>query len=149
PPPARSLAARDRYPSTTFGVMAHFRQTLLDAQWYAQMRDFVCKHPDARGDLPYDRDLEDLQDVLAGRMPVIWEADGFDEIHRALDLAEEFKLRIAIVGGRDAFRLADRLKKTNVPVVLTLVMPKKPDEFKFDTARWLKDGTDQKRSGGS
>lgn len=149
PPPPRSLAARDRYPTTAFGVMAHFRQTLLDAQWYGQMREYVARHADARADLPYDRDLEVLQDVLAGRTPVMWEADGVDEIHRALDLAEEFGFRLILVGGREASRAAERIKRADVPVILTLTVPRRPSEPPFDPHRWRREGAEQSRIGRS
>jgi imidazolonepropionase-like amidohydrolase len=56
--------------------------------------------------------------VLAGRLPVLIEADSRDEIERAMNFAAELKLTYGIFGGRDAWKLADQLKKQNVPVVL-------------------------------
>jgi imidazolonepropionase-like amidohydrolase len=134
PPTPRSLSARDRYPATTFGVMAHFRQALLDARWWNEMREYVKRNPQAAAELPHDPDLEVLQDVLAGRVPLAWEADDFEEIHRALNLAEEFRFRPIIVGGRKAHLVAERLAATKTPVVLTLTLPKKPDEYKWDAS---------------
>lgn len=132
PPAPRSLAARDRYPSTTFGVMAHFRQTMMDAQWFRSMREYVKSHPDAAGDLPHDDDLDALQAVLSRKAPLAWEADDVEEIHRALNLADEFRLQTIIVGGREAGKAADRLRATKTPVVLTMSLPKKPDDYKLD-----------------
>ena len=51
---------------------------------------------------------------------MVFEADTRDEIHRALDLAEEFKLQPILYGGLDAWKAADRIKAKNVPVFLRL-----------------------------
>jgi len=47
------------------------------------------------------------------------------EIARALDLGSEFKLKLIIAGGREADRVADRLAKQNVPVLLSLNLPRR------------------------
>ena len=47
------------------------------------------------------------------------------EITRALDLANEFKLKLIVAGGREADRVADRLVKQNVPVLLSLNLPRR------------------------
>ena len=52
--------------------------------------------------------------------------DTRDEIHRALDLADEFGTTAVIVGGREAAKVADRLKAAKVPVVLRLDFPEEP-----------------------
>lgn len=142
PPSPRSLAARDRYPSTTFGVMAQFRQFLYDAQWLAATRAWSQRHPQRAVAAPLDRDIEAIEPVLKKAQPLFWSADDFEEINRALDLAKEFGFRIVIVGGRDAWRIADRLKATDTPVILTLSLPKKPAEFKLDAATLAREADD-------
>jgi hypothetical protein len=47
------------------------------------------------------------------------------EIQRALDFADEFKLKAIIAGGLESSKLADRLQKGNVPVLLSLNFPKR------------------------
>ena len=59
--------------------------------------------------------------------PVWWEADTRDEIHRALDLAEEFGTSAVIVGGREAAKVVDRLKAQRIPVVLRLNSAEEPE----------------------
>src|SRR6185503_2568695 len=63
--------------------------------------------------------------VVDGRMPVVMLVNTEREITRALDLASEFKLRLIIAGGREADRVAERLAKQNVPVLLSLNPPKR------------------------
>ncbi len=136
-PRGRQLRLRGTYPRTPLGIIAHTRQTLCDAQWYAQMKAYATSHADARGQIPFDDDLEALQPLLAGQ-PLIWEAQTADEIHRALNIAEEFRLRIIIAGGREAWRVVDRLRSTDTPVLVTLKVSEKPREFKLDAKQHAK-----------
>ena len=54
------------------------------------------------------------------------EASSQREIERALDLAKEFNLRPIIAGGEEADLVAARLKAENVPVLLSLNFPRRP-----------------------
>lgn len=108
------------YPTALMGVIAHTRQTLLDAGWLKrkwatfEASGRVGKRPAA------DPGLEALWPVLEGKVPVMFEADTADQINRALDIAAEFKIKAIIFGGKSAWKVADRLKAENVPVVLRL-----------------------------
>src|SRR5207247_7019070 len=62
----------------------------------------------------------DLGLILTQKLPVVFEADSADNIHRALDFCDEFKLRPIIYGGSDAWKVVDRLKKQQVPVLVRL-----------------------------
>ena len=83
----------------------------------------VARRRPARRSIPA---LKALQAARAKKLPVWWEANTRDEIHRALDLAEEFGTTAVIVGGREAGKVADRLKASKVPVVLRLDFPAEP-----------------------
>ncbi len=115
------------YPTALMGIVAHGRQTLLDAGWLKRQwaayeaRGKTGKRPAA------DPCLEALWPALDGKIPVAFEADSADEIHRALDFAAEFKLQPIIVGGRAAWKVVDRLAKEKVPVVLRLDFAPAPE----------------------
>src|SRR5262249_51989691 len=85
---------------------------------------FVEKHGGPQP--PFDPALRTLQAARLKKLAVWWEANSQDEIHRALDLAEEFGTSAVIVGGREAAKAADRLKAYKVPVVLRLNVPEEP-----------------------
>jgi imidazolonepropionase-like amidohydrolase len=63
-------------------------------------------------------DLEALQPVLAGRVPVIVSADSEADIRAVLRIAKDFKLRIAIASGAEAWHVAKELAAAKVPVLL-------------------------------
>ncbi len=108
------------YPRALMGVVAHCRQTLLDAGYYRALRQYHEKIREKGKRPPFDPALDALGAVLDRKLPIVIEADTRDEIHRALDFAEEFHLQPIIYGGRDAWKAAERLKRTQVPVLLRL-----------------------------
>ncbi len=112
------------YPRVLMGSIAHFRQAMLDADHLRKLEAFYETHDG--GQTPFDPALKALQAARSKKLPVWWEANSRDEIHRALDLAEEFGTTAVIIGGREAAKVADRLKASNVPVVLSLRFPEEP-----------------------
>ncbi|MCG3127074.1 MAG: Imidazolonepropionase [Phycisphaerae bacterium] len=143
PPDGRALPERGRYPSTEFGVIAHLRQTFSDADWYRQMTAYAGRHGEALAEVPYDPDLVALQAVIGGKLPLIWEAQREDEIHRALKLAAEFGIRPLIAGGREAYKALDALKAANIPLILSLEVPAKIKEYKLEAKDYRKAEKDE------
>jgi imidazolonepropionase-like amidohydrolase len=116
---------RGGYPGSLMGVFASLRQMMLDAQRYRDSVQLYDRAPRGMRRPEVDRSLAALLPVLEGRMPVVMLANSEREIARALDLAAEFKLRLIIAGGRESDRLTDRLLKQNVPVLLSLNLPRR------------------------
>ena len=116
---------RGGYPGSLMGVFAQLRQMMFDAQRYRDSMQIYERNPRGIRRPETDRSLAALLPVLEGRMPVVMLANSEREISRALDLAAEFKLRLIIAGGREADRVADRLAKQNVPVLLSLNLPRR------------------------
>jgi imidazolonepropionase-like amidohydrolase len=123
-PPRRGARRADlRYPNSLMGIVAHLRQAMLDAE-HAQA---TVAFDRGKGIRPaFDPALGALAAARSKAIPVWWEANSRDEILRALDLAAEFGTTAVIVGGRDAAKVADRLKALDVPVVLRLDFPDEP-----------------------
>jgi imidazolonepropionase-like amidohydrolase len=67
---------------------------------------------------PIDVRWEAMIPVLEGRLPVFAHADELMQIRHALDFAARFGLHLVIVGGADAWRIADVLAARNVPVIV-------------------------------
>ncbi|MDM4764920.1 amidohydrolase family protein [Pelomonas sp. SE-A7] len=65
-----------------------------------------------------DTRWEAMLPVVRGERPVFVDADDRWQIRQALDLAERFKLKLAIVGGADSAALAGELKARDVAVVI-------------------------------
>jgi imidazolonepropionase-like amidohydrolase len=116
---------RGGYPGSLMGVFAQLRQMLLDAGRYREAQRVYDQSPRGLRRPSQDRSLEALLPVLDGRIPVVMYAEREREIQRALDLADEFKLKAIIAGGLESWKVAERLQKANVPVLLSLNFPKR------------------------
>jgi imidazolonepropionase-like amidohydrolase len=117
-PGADREPAENPYPRSLMGAVAHLRQAMLDAQRHQILLDHQASWPAA--EIPFDPALQALNLARSRKLPVWWEADSRDEIHRALDLAAELGTTAVIVGGREAHKVVDRLKAEHVAVVLRI-----------------------------
>ena len=109
------------YPASLMGVISFVRQSFIDAQHQQLVAQRAAKTAAVRQ--PYDPALEALQPALAGTLPVVFEADAAREILRALDMAQEFKLKPVISSAREADAVVTELKARNVPVIYNLNYP--------------------------
>jgi imidazolonepropionase-like amidohydrolase len=114
-----------QYPGSLMGVYSAIRQLLLDAGRYREAQAIYERNPRGQRRPPQDKSLEALLPALSRQMPVVMQAERDREIERALDIAQEFNLRLVINGGREADRVAARLKAQNVPVLLSLNFPRR------------------------
>lgn len=107
------------------------RRSFEDARAYAT----AVAAAEASGDRPPPRDRgtgtaipetvetdlrwEAMLPVFSGDLPVFAHVDELDQIRHALALADEFGFRLVIVGGMDAWRIADVLAERQVPVIFS------------------------------
>jgi imidazolonepropionase-like amidohydrolase len=110
-------AGREALSSTRAAVLERLRELLTDA------REFGRRRADFEGnrmrELAASRaDLEALQPVLAGRVPVVVAADRASDIRAALALGREFSLRLVVAGASEAWQVAGELAQARVPVIL-------------------------------
>lgn len=99
------------------GSLLVLREALQDARDYGANRAAYNK----AGRRAYSvtrMDLEALQPVVNGQMPVVVSADRASDIQAALKLGAEFKLKLVISGGAEAWMVADDLARAGVPVIL-------------------------------
>ena len=121
---------RGRYPTSLMGTEAYARQALYDAARYRDARAAYEKSPLGRRRPAYDPALEAWQGVLAGREPLMVTAQRENDIRRALALADEFKIKVALAGAPQAFRVAPLLKARGLPLLVTVNFdPARPPGF--------------------
>lgn len=79
---------------------------------------------------PPSRDLkkEALVEVIDGKIPLIVRAHRMDDILRAIEIAEEFKIKVVINHGTEAYKVADELREANIPVLVGPINTQ-PDSF--------------------
>jgi imidazolonepropionase-like amidohydrolase len=118
---------------TRMGEAALLRQTLLGAQAYKD--DLAAYEKKARAYEQKQKEgkagaeeepvppaanpvFQSLLPVLEARLPLIISADRLDDILTALRIADEFKLKIILNGGADAYKIKEKLAALSVPVLL-------------------------------
>jgi imidazolonepropionase-like amidohydrolase len=64
------------------------------------------------------RELEALQPVVAGTMPLVMAVDRVSDIRAALGLAREFGLKLVLAGVSEGWQVADEIAAAKVPVMV-------------------------------
>jgi len=113
------------YPGSLLGTFSALRQIFYDAQRQQEIERQYASNPKGVKRPETDKSLEALFPAINRQMPVVFNANREIEIIRALDLIKELKLNGIIAGGQEAWKVADRLKAQNVPVLLSLNFPKR------------------------
>lgn len=108
------------YPGTLFGVVAFMRQAFEDARHQAAQT--AAYQSDPRGvTMPaHDADYAVLREVLDGQLPVYFQADEGTDILRVLGLADEYGFDPVILGGGEAWKVADELARRDIPVLVSM-----------------------------
>ena len=114
------------YPASPMGAVAMIRQTYMDAEWYRERHALSEQHPTEIRRVDFDPVLDAMGVLLDREQMWTFAVDTPNEIHHALDLALEFDQRIAILGGKEAWKVADRLAAENVPVIVSMDFEEKP-----------------------
>lgn len=119
------LVARDK-------ALEELRQAFDDARNYST----ACRAcADGKGVAPdFNARWDALLPVLAGKVPLIIDADEIQQIQSALAFVERERVKAIILGGYDAPHCAEMLKQLDVPVVVagTHRLPRRRDDG-FDT----------------
>jgi imidazolonepropionase-like amidohydrolase len=98
-------------------AMLRLRETLEDARDFAANRA-AFNSAQRRGYTRSRLDLEALQPVLKGEVPLAVQANRASDLLAAIRLAEQFKLRLVLMGAAEGWMVADELAARKVPVVV-------------------------------
>ena len=97
--------------------LERLREALDDARDYGRHRaDF-----DRNGRRPYSLgrlDLEALQPVLRGELPLVVSVERASDLEAALGLAREYRLKLVLAGATEGWMVAGELAAAHVPVLL-------------------------------
>jgi imidazolonepropionase-like amidohydrolase len=99
-------------------TLLRLREILHDAREYAQDRK-AYQQGELR-ELAVSRlDLEALQPVIRGEMPLVMAVNRASDIQAVLRLAQEEKLKLILAGAGEAWVVANEIAAAKVPVLLT------------------------------
>ncbi len=114
-------------------AMMTLESALDDARDFSQNRDAFLQRNRRDYSVSYS-DLEALQGVIDGSVPLLLRVHRASDISTVIGLAEEFGIRIIVMGGTEAWLVADALASAGVPVILDS-MANLPQDFDRLNAR--------------
>lgn len=122
------------------GVSLRLREVLDDARFWRDNRAAFDRGA-ARTLAASRLDLEALQPVLAGEMPLVVTVDRASDIEAVLRIAADYGLDLVLRSGAEAWMVADELAVAGVPVILR-PLTNAPSSFarlgaRFDNAALL------------
>lgn len=105
------------------------KKVFRDVENYARARDAYAKDKS----LPYpayDIRLEAMIPYIRGERPIIFTAERDRDIRGVAKFVADMKLKGIILGGQEAWKVADDLKKNNIPVIYTHIysLPTRDDD---------------------
>lgn len=123
-------------------VSLRLRELLDDARFWRDNRASYDRGA-ARSLAASRLDLEALQPVLAGEMPLVVGVDRASDIEAVLRIADEYGIDLIVRGGVEAWMVADELAAADVPVIVK-PLTDAPTSFsrlgaRFDNAALLRE----------
>jgi len=109
-----------QYPSSLMGTVALARQSLYDAIYYRDAWAAYERTPKGHTRPKFDAGRAAWQDVLAGKQTLVVTASRDNDIRRALALQDEFKIKVAVAGAPQAWKLASLVKERKLPLFVTV-----------------------------
>ncbi|MEM9552704.1 MAG: amidohydrolase family protein [Acidobacteriota bacterium] len=116
----------DGYPSSLMGSVALLRQTLLDADWYADAQAAFAARPSQQRPT-YDRSLEALGAVVDGSQTIVLESEDLLGLQRLAGLARELGLDALAVGSGHEWQRPEVVAALGLPLILPLDFPDAPE----------------------
>jgi len=114
--PKRVYGEKGKKPSTRLGVASVMREFFMKVQDYMKKKKVsLSKDEDFTG---RDPKLEIGEKVLKGEIPARIHAHRADDIMTAIRISEEFGFKLVIEHATEGYKIADYLKKKNIPVIL-------------------------------
>jgi imidazolonepropionase-like amidohydrolase len=98
-------------------AMLQLREALEDAADYAANRA-AYNAAQRRAYVRSRLDLAALQPVLRGEIPLAVQANRASDLLAAMRLAEQYKLRLVLLGAAEGWMVADEIARRKVPVVI-------------------------------
>jgi len=95
----------------------HLREVLDDARFWAE-NESAFNRGAARSMSNSRLDLQALQPVLNGTMPLVVTVHRASDIEAVMRITQEYGIQLVVRGGTEAWMVADRLAAADIPVIL-------------------------------
>lgn len=123
---AQLEGAGNVYPATLIAVMSKFRELYAQADQAKANEKSYQLNPTGKKRPSKDRVLQAFYPVIDKSQAVFFKAPAVKDIHRVFTLQKELNFPLVLVDVKQGWHLADKIKSTRTPVLLSLDLPKDP-----------------------
>lgn len=129
----RFAPAQRVYPATLLGVMAKWRELYKQAEQSLAHEKLYAQRPNGTPRPTQDRVLQAFFPVLDKKIPVYFVTENLLAISRALTLQKELGFNVVLANVKEASDGIPALKGKNIPLALSLELPKEEKAAKDAT----------------
>lgn len=126
----RLQGTRGVFPATTIGAMSKFRDLYKNAELADQYQKAFALNSSGMKRPSYDAATKALIPVTRKSMPLFFYAEKSKDIHRAIQLKKELGFHMVLVEAKQIYPVMKKVQQHNLPVLLSLDLPKKEKEEK-------------------
>lgn len=116
------------YPNTVIGVISKFHELYKQAEQNKAHEKAYAANPSGMERPTANRALSAFYPVIDKQQPISFLAPDLKSIYRIFALQQDLNFSLILSGVRQGWLLADQIKAKNVPVLLSLDLPKAPDK---------------------
>lgn len=116
------------FPSTIIAVMTKWRELYKQAQQAAVHTAAYAASPSGMKRPAYDEATLAMIPVTKKQSRVFMYAENHLAVHRAMILRNDLGFNMTLAGLQNGWRLADKIRASNIPVLLSLDLPKEKKE---------------------
>lgn len=129
-PPREGVAQQqEAKEDITSRLVEKIKEYLDEARRYLQLKRLAAKNPGLTPPVPNPK-YEALAPILEGSLPVIISVEKAKDIELALKFIKEQKLKAIFRGCAQGFKVADKIKQADIPVIIDslYVGPSEPED---------------------
>lgn len=130
--------AQGVYPSTLMAIMAQTRQLWFETEALDAHIRLFNSNPSGYDTPRRDQVLETLIPVKRKEKPLFVHVDSKDDILRVFSLQNELGFDLVLVSAKEAYQLADEIKRRNISILASISINDKPDQkdTNEDSSEW-------------
>ena len=120
------------FPSTMIGVLTKFKELYKQAEG-------ANKHLTKYNSSPVGMQRPSYSDAITAMIPVtqksqkvFFKAESAKDVHRVLALKKDLGFDLVLTDVKQVYPVIDKIKSSNTPVMVSLDLPKKPEDEKED-----------------
>lgn len=127
------------FPGSQMGAIAYVRQVIEDTQWFGVAQPVYEANATKSERLPYDRTERVVYQSLHNNEIVLFPANSSIQMLRALQLADEWKIPIVLLGGQQSYAIADIVAGRKISVLVSLKWPERAKDADPEGEQTLRD----------